>query len=139
MNLSTDEIARINDNPLYRVVGIFCEQAGAGQAQCRLTPNPEVCWPSPGRPHGGILFTLMDTTSAWAVMSTLADRQDCATIQLDIQYLAAASGDRFTCGARVVRRTRALGFTTAEIFDDQDRLLAVGQGTFKVLGDLPSE
>ena len=133
MGISQATLDKLNHNPLYDLIGIHVEEVTGGKARSRLTPKPEVCWPFPNQPHGGILFTLMDTTMAWAVLSLLKPDHNCLTIQLDIQYIAPAQGDYFICAAEVKEQTRSMSFVSAEIRDAEDRLLAVGQAAFRVI------
>jgi len=123
----------LNRNSLYELIGIHIEEVGAGKARSRLRPPPEVCWPFPGQPHGGVLFTLMDTTMAWAVLSLLEPGRNCLTIHLDIQYIAPAKGDYFICAAEVGEQTRSMSFVSAEIKDFEGRRLAVGQAVFRII------
>ena len=39
-----------------------------------MTPAAAVCWPTPGQPHGGILFTVMDTTMAFVGTKAMFER-----------------------------------------------------------------
>jgi len=128
-----DFLYRLNENPLYKTLGIVMEKAHEGKATSTLTPNPGVCWPFPAQPHGGILFTQMDTTMATAVFSVLSPGHNCATIHLDIHYPYPARGEAFTCEARIRYRTSRLSFVNAEIHDTQDRLVATGQATFGLI------
>jgi uncharacterized protein (TIGR00369 family) len=126
-------ISQVNDNPLYRALGIRIENAAEGQARSRLEPSPEVCWPFPGQPHGGILFTLMDTTMAWAVLTQLDPGYNCSTISLDIHYTRPAKGSLFHCTAQVSHQTTRYCFVRAEIHDADGKLVALGQATFAVI------
>jgi len=133
VDISEATLDKFNQNLLYGLVGIHVEEAAGGKALSRLTPKPEVCWPFPDQPHGGVLFTLMDTTMAWAVLSLLKPNHNCLTIHLDIQYIAPAKGDFFVCAAEVSEQTRSMSFISAEIRDSEDRLLAVGQASFRII------
>jgi uncharacterized protein (TIGR00369 family) len=124
---------RFNDNPLYRTLGIRILEVGAGAARGQLEPVESVCWPFPGQPHGGILYTLMDTTMAWAILSGLESGYNCATIHLDIQYTAPAKGKRFQCATKTVFRTGRIHFMQGEVRDAEERLVAMAQGTFRVI------
>jgi uncharacterized protein (TIGR00369 family) len=124
---------QFNRNSLYTTVGIQLNKAEAGNAESLLSPNPGVCWPFPGQPHGGILFTVMDTTMAWAIQSLLDEGFSCTTIDLHIQYLAPAQDGPFACRAETIHQTRHLAFVRAEIRDAQSRLVASGQGTFRII------
>ena len=133
MEYTAEDLRRINDNSLYRTLGIEVLEAAGGNVRSRLTPAREVCWPFPGQPHGGVLFTLMDTSLAWCVLTHVDPGHNCATIHLDISYTARASGPWFICTAKVAHRTRGLSFVRGEIRDQNDRLVAQAQGTFRVI------
>ncbi|MEW6265407.1 MAG: PaaI family thioesterase [Thermodesulfobacteriota bacterium] len=137
MRVEQSLLDRINENSLYRTLGIVVEEAAEGLALSRLTPEPAVCWPFARQPHGGILFTQMDTTMAWAVLTLLDSGLGCATINLDIQYTRPALGDRFLCTARVVHRTKRLAFVQAQTADPEGRVLALGQATFRIIAEDP--
>jgi uncharacterized protein (TIGR00369 family) len=133
MIFTPDQLAQFNANPLYGTVGIRIDMAGGGRAESLLSPPPQVCWPFPKQPHGGMLFTTMDTTMAWAVQSILEAGRSCTTIDLNIQYLAPAREGPFTCRAETIHQTGRLAFLRAEIRDAQNRPVAAGQGTFRII------
>jgi uncharacterized protein (TIGR00369 family) len=133
MEITAELIARVSDNSLYRAIGLVIDGAGGGEARTTLRPNPDLCWPFQGQPHGGILFTQMDTTMAWAVIGAVEPDKNCVTIDLSIQYPAAAQGEYYACRARVIHRTSRLVYVRAETTDPAGRLVAVGQGTFRVV------
>lgn len=133
MEISQQTINQLSDNSLYTALGIQIEKAADGKASARLKPASEVCWPFAGQPHGGILFTLMDTTMAWAVLSQLGSGHNCTTISLNIHYTQPAKGDVFFCCAWVTHRTARSSFLRADIHDEEGRLLAMGQATFRII------
>lgn len=133
MDISQEQLAAVNQNPLYKNVGIELLELGGGQAVSRLTANPQVCWPFPGQPHGGMLFTIMDTTMAWAYLTTLPDGRNCTTIDLSIQYTAPARKGPFTCLAKVAHAGGRTGFIRAEVKDLDGLLVASGQGAFRAI------
>jgi uncharacterized protein (TIGR00369 family) len=131
--MSKQTIKQLSDNSLYNTLGIRIDSAVDGEARARLEPTAEVCWPFPGQPHGGILFTLMDTTMAWAVLSQRESGHNCTTINLNIHYTQPATGNVFTCTARVTHQTPRSSFLRADIHDEQGKLLAMGQATFRII------
>ena len=133
VKIPSDEIARYNQNPLYRTIGIHLEFVADGDAQAVLTPQEAVCWPTPGQPHGGILFTVLDTTMAFAAMSAPEQESSCATVDCNVQYLAPARQGPFLCQARTVRRTGRTVFVRAEILDAHQAPVALAQGTFRLI------
>ncbi len=133
MEFSSKEMSRLNSNSLYQALGIVVEEAKGGKARSKLRPVPAFCWPFEGQPHGGILFTLMDTTMAWAVLTKVEPGHNCATINLDIQYTKRAGGDILTCQAWVTHQATRIIYVRADILDTEGQLAATGQGTFKVI------
>jgi uncharacterized protein (TIGR00369 family) len=133
MPLSQEILDQFNRNHLYTTLGIRLDKAEEGKAEAVLTPNPKVCWPFPDQPHGGILFTVMDTTMAWATQSLLESGSSCTTIDMHIQYLAPAKESPYTCLAETTHRTRHLAFIRADIRDARENLIASGQATFRII------
>jgi uncharacterized protein (TIGR00369 family) len=133
MEFSLKDIQDLNNNTLYKTIGIFVEEAGNGQARSSLRPNKDLCWPFEGQPHGGVLFTLMDTTMAWAVLTCAEEGYNCATINLDIQYTGRALGAIFSCRSRVIQKGSRIVYVRADIFDEEERLVAIGQGSFRIV------
>ena len=133
MEFNKDIIEQVNRNPLYQAMGISIETAKGGAVTSSLKPEPAMCWPFAGQPHGGVLFTLMDTTMAWAAISGQEKAGSCTTIHLDIQYIRPARGAAFSCRAEVVSQTTRISFLSASIFDADGQLLATGQGTYRLM------
>jgi acyl-coenzyme A thioesterase PaaI-like protein len=63
---------------------------------------------------GGVLFTLMDTTMAWAAWSQLDEGYNCATVNLDIHYTLPAKSDSFLCTAWNTHKTKRISFMRAD-------------------------
>ena len=133
MEFSSEEMSRLNSNSLYQALGIVVEEAKGGKARSNLRPVSAFCWPFEGQPHGGVLFTLMDTTIAWAGLTKLEWGHNCATINLDIQYTKRAGGDILTCQAWITHQATRIIYVRADILDEEGQLVATGQGTFKAI------
>jgi len=122
-----------NNNSLYNTIGIRIIEAVDGKACLELKPERAVQWPFPGQPHGGILFTLMDSTMAWAILSQIESGYNCATIDLNIHFTLPAKGDFFTCRTEVSHQTRRSCFLRGDIYDHDGSLVAMGQGVFRII------
>jgi uncharacterized protein (TIGR00369 family) len=133
MEITNDILAQMNANSLYRAVGIQVEAAGDGRARSRLNPAPALCWPFDEQPHGGVLFTFMDTTMAWAVWSQLEPGFNCATVTIAIHYTKPAKSDLFVCNAWSTHKTGRSSFVRADIHDSNGDLVSMGQGTFRII------
>jgi len=135
MDITPKLLSQINSNSLYTAIGIKIEGAVDGHANSILKPDSKFCWPHPTQPHGGVLFTLMDTTMALATLSLLGEDHNCSTINLDIQYILPATEDPFTCEAWVIRKTRRMSFTRGEIRDAKGQILAIGQANIRIFNE----
>jgi len=133
MEITTAILDQINANSLYQTLGIQVEAASGGKARSRLIPKPVLCWPFPEQPHGGVLFTLMDTTMAWAIWSQLEAGFNCTTVNIDIHYTKPAKSDVFVCSAWSTHKTGRSSFVRADIHNSNDELLSMGQGTFRII------
>jgi uncharacterized protein (TIGR00369 family) len=133
MEITAAIIDQLNANSLYQALGIQAEAAGDGKSRSRLIPKPALCWPFPQQPHGGVLFTLIDTTMAWAVWSQLEPGFNCTTVNIDIHYTKPAQSDGFVCTAWSTHKTGRISFVRANIHNSNGELVAMGQGTFRII------
>jgi len=120
-------ISQMNDNPLYHTLGIRIEKVAEGQARSRLEPRPEVCWPFPGQPHGGILFTLMDTTMAWAVLSQTDPRVQLLNHQSGYSLHTTGQGKSVLLRSGDKPPDHSYSFVRSEIHDADGKLMALAR------------
>lgn len=90
------------------------------------SPTLKVAWrddlvgnPASGVVHGGIITSLVDTTSGIAVMAQLERMETIATLDLRIDYLKAATpGKEIFCTAECYRLANQIAFTRAVCYHD---------------------
>ena len=133
MNYTAADVARLNDNPLYHALGIRLDTLAEGDARAVLAPTAAACWPMPTQPHGGVLFTLIDTTAAWAASSLADEGGTSVTVDCSVQYVAPAREAPFTCHAHLEARAGRSVFVRAEVVDARGAVIALGQGTFRLV------
>ena len=76
-----------------------------------------------GGPHGGLLFTMADVACGVATISLR--QEQCVTVNAGMDFLATTGGQgRLRAVVRVERCGGKLCFSTAEIRDEKDTLLA---------------
>jgi uncharacterized protein (TIGR00369 family) len=80
--------------------------------------------------HGGVYTSLIDNAMGVAVISKVGLR--AATIQMDTRFLGSVSGGRITCHAEVLHRTRRMATVQGSVYDGEERLVAMGTGTFRI-------
>ena len=89
-------------------------------------------------PHGGVLATLLDAASGFAI--AFADGPEtvkpAVTLTLNIMYLGQAKlGDTLTAVGHHVGGGRTVAYATAEITTQDGLAVARGEAVFRYLGD----
>ena len=120
------------DFPLSTFLGLRREVPEPGRALAELDLGPELHNPN-GVVHGGVLFTMVDTSMGAATMSVLDDDQICASIEVHLRFLRSASTGTLGAEAEVIRRGGRIVHLRSDVRDGDDELLAVGTGSFAVL------
>src|SRR5258706_16064597 len=86
-----------------------------------------------GRVHGGPIFSLADHASGWAAYSSLEPNEQCATLEMKINYIASLHNEDCLAEARVIHKGRTSIVFEAEIKTETGRLVAKTLATFIVL------
>ena len=80
--------------------------------------------------HGGAVASLIDTASAFAVLTQLALDERVTTADLTIHYLRPITSGRMVATARVIRGGRRLFVLSVDVTNDKDRLVATAVTTY---------
>jgi uncharacterized protein (TIGR00369 family) len=106
-----------------------------GAVEVELPLSPAVSQQA-GIAHGGALVAIADCATGLAALSLMPPGADTATIELKINYLAPAVGDRMIARGRVVKASRRTTVTQAEVFaETAGREKLVGLVTAMAQGD----
>jgi uncharacterized protein (TIGR00369 family) len=81
-----------------------------------------------GQFHGGPIAALIDTAGCFALVMMLA--KGVPTVNFRTDYLRPAVNTTLRATAQVRRAGRTVGVVDVDVYDDEDRLVAVGRGTF---------
>src|SRR5262245_29695930 len=84
--------------------------------------------PGTGQFHGGVIASLIDVAGDFALVILLGG--GVPTINLRIDYLRPAGGDRLTATASVRRAGRTIGVVDVDVLDQSERLVAIGRGSY---------
>jgi uncharacterized protein (TIGR00369 family) len=78
--------------------------------------------------HGGILAALVDLAADWALVKRTG--RGVPTIDIRIDYHAAAMPGDLTVKGRVVRSGNQFSTAEAHVYDREGKLVASGRGTY---------
>lgn len=79
--------------------------------------------------HGGILGTIADSVTCWAILTLIGADEQVATTDFNIRFLRPCLTDA-TCKARVIKIGNRLCVAEADLLDEQGRKVAVAQATY---------
>ena len=115
--------------PFVQLIGMELVELGVGEAIIRLDMPDELRQPY-GLLHGGATASLIDTATAFAILGNLAKGEMASTVDLTIQYLRPHTEGAITCTAKVTRAGKRLIFVSAEVVNEQGKLVATALSTY---------
>jgi uncharacterized protein (TIGR00369 family) len=131
--LSAAERQRIDDAfekvPFARLLGIEAQDLQRGRATLAIDLRPELLQ-NHGVVHGGVTASLIDTASAFAILTMLEPDQSTTTVDLTIHYLRPMKHGRITAIARVLRAGRRVIVASVEVLDPGEKLAATAITTY---------
>ena len=86
-----------------------------------------------GRVQGGIVVALADYAMFRAIKALLKPGEATTTIELKVNFLAAAEKGALTATAKIISPGRRLMVGEMEVRDQDGKLIAQGLGTYMVL------
>ncbi len=124
---------RFRDSPFIVDVGIELVSLSDGEAEVALDV-PHRLTNRVGGAHGGVIATIVDIVLAQAIRTRLGRTRLVATVEMKVNYLAPGRPGRLRAVARAVRVGGTLGTATCEVLDPGGSVIAIGSGTYRILG-----
>lgn len=119
--------------PIARTIGFELLDVSPGVASFTLQADPARHANPMGTMHGGVLVDLGDAAMGFAMASTLAAGESFTTIELKANYFKPVWNARLRADARMVKRSRSLGYLECDIIDDTQALVCRLASTCMVL------
>lgn len=115
--------------PYARFLGLQLGEFSNGEASIHLEVRDELKQ-NQGMVHGGAIASLIDTASAFAVLTRIEISERVTTADLTIHYLLPVTTGRITAIARIVRGGRRLFVLSVEVINDANQLVATAVTTY---------
>ncbi len=122
-----DEVVR--KTPFLQHLGIELVEFSEGIAVMKMPMKNELRQPY-GLLHGGATASLIDTAMAFAVVATIGDEEKATTVDLTVHYLRPVVDETTICTAKTIRAGRRLITVSAEVSDENGRLIATALSTY---------
>lgn len=131
--LSAGELARLHEAfslvAYARLLGIEIVRLGRGASVLSLDIRPELTRME-GIVHGGAIASLVDSASAFAVLSLLRPEEQTVTVDLTLHFLRAVRDGRVEARAKVLRAGRRVVTVSVEASDGAGKLVATALTTY---------
>lgn len=108
--------------PYAKFLGLELCEIKSGQVSVCLDVRDELRQ-NQGVVHGGAVASLIDTASAFAILTTLAPDERVTTTDLTIHYLRPITEGRLIATAQIIRQGRRMFVVNVEV-DNEGRLAA---------------
>lgn len=115
--------------PFARLIGIKLESVEPGAAVLSMEVRDELRQ-NHGVVHGGAIASLIDSSTAFAIIPLLAENVRTTTVNLTIHYLRPLLQGTARASARVLRAGRRVITVSAELFDHEEKLAATALSTY---------
>jgi len=119
--------------PIATLLGFRPTSLEAGRAVFEMDTDPTTQANPMGTLHGGVLVDLGDAAMGFAMASTLGSEESFTTIELKANYFKPVWRTHLRAEARMVRRSRSLGYIECDITDAEGALVCRLGSTCMVL------
>lgn len=119
--------------PIAKLIGFEVVDVGHGTAVFTMIGDPKRHANPMGTMHGGVLVDIGDAAMGFAMASTLAEGESFTTIELKANYFKPVWTARLRAEARMVKRSRTLGYIECDIVDEEKALVCRLSSTCMVL------
>ena len=121
--------ALVTRGPYHQWLGLKVVALHADGIELKATWREEwVVNPERRYAHGGVLAALIDLAADWAMVRKTG--RGVPTIDLRVDYHAAATPGDLTARGKVIRFGGQLSTAEAQVLDATGKLLASGRGTY---------
>src|SRR5581483_7771448 len=131
-------VARMADAPYCRRLGIVVEAVETDRVRVRVPYKDENS--NPGRAlHGGVAASTIRIAGVLAAATGLGEGQglDAGTLDLSVDYLAAAIGEDIVADAEVLRRGKEIVYSDVDVRNGGGKRIAKGLVTYRALDRPP--
>ena len=125
-NAAREALARA---PFPQLLGLELVDLKFGEAVLKLKMRDDLRQPY-GLLHGGATASLIDTATAFAVITCQTEHEQSTTVDLSVHYLRPHTDGEIVCTARIVRAGRRITTVSADVVNEEGKLIATALSTY---------
>lgn len=132
--LTDNDLVHLNKSGFNRfaaLLGIEFAHIAPGECTAEIDVHENLFHPG-GIVHGGVAFSLADSSMAMALIAGLNAGENCSTIEMKISYMKPVVDGRLVSKARVIRKGRRIAFMEASVMRGEE-LIAMATATFAII------
>ena len=118
--------------PYVKLLGMELVDLNPPKATVKLEMRDELRQPH-GLLHGGATASLIDTATAFALITVLGEEKKFATVDLNVHYLRPHIDGVITCTAKVIKPGKRLSTISADVINEDGKLIATALSTYAQL------
>ena len=122
----------VHESPFAKLLDMRVSDPADGTSTVVMPINPNHLQLA-GRVQGGIIVALADYSMFRAIRPLLKSGETTTTIELKINFLAAAETGELTATCKIISEESKLMVGEMEVKDQDGKLIAQGLGTYMVL------
>lgn len=129
---STALASRFERVPYHATIGMRVDALDPDRVRVRVPFKDENS--NPGRAlHGGVIASTIDGAGVLAALTKIEERpgMETGTLDLSVNYLAAAIGEDIVASAEVLRRGKEIVYSEIDVRTDAGKRIAVGLVTYR--------
>ena len=126
-------ISSVNASPYFQLLNMRVMEMGVGYAVVGIDLARQHLQPF-GIVHGGVLASLIESVTSWAVFYEIQDESaGVTTVDLKLNYLAPATSGKAIARGRSIKLGRTLAYAEASVTKEGGEILARGSSTLMIL------
>jgi uncharacterized protein (TIGR00369 family) len=128
----------VNRSPYFSLLSMEIKDLEWGTSVLEVALEEKHLQPF-GYVHGGVIASVMDAATFWAVFPRVQDGMGLTTVEIKVNYLAPVQKGKLVVKGRCIKIGRTLALGEAYINSAEGNLLAHGTATMMIVPDLKVE
>lgn len=122
----------VKDSPYPKHMSMVLVDLAIDRATVELNLNNNHLQPF-GIVHGGVLATLVDTATFWAVFMRLPEQSGLVNVDLKLNYLKRVTTGLLRAEGSTIKSGSRISYSEARIFDEKGNIVVHGTSTLMSL------
>lgn len=125
----------VNQSPYFSLLSMKIKGLEWGTSTLEVQLEEKHLQPF-GYVHGGVIASVMDAATFWAVFPQVKDGMGLTTVEIKVNFLAPAQKGKLLARGRCIKIGKTLALGDAVIHDAKENLLGHGTATMMIVPDL---